>query len=489
MYKETDYYGNSLPEAFMYENLHQPAYEGASLNYKMGLKGLRKGEPDTLAARELLYLQMRSSHMLRNNGIAKSARDKYVTNLGALTVKWKTKDGKPHPLMQELWDEFVGDPNLDGYGTFSNTQNLWHSSMFEAGNAFTRYQIRVDKNTNRIPLKLETITPQFHDVIWMGTLSKDKNIITKYGITFEDTKPLTYHFRKGIFEMMWLQQENPYNLIDIPADELIHMFIRDMPGQWLGLPFLSSIMIPLYELDELIDATVAKQQAAQAIAWIVTNSNPVALTPTGTPTVVKDKNLNDKIVFKAQGGSTQYLNRGEGIQFYQSTDIGANLQVLIKTEKMRIAAALGISYHELSGDTSGLDFSSIRALGIEKRVRNEFIHNTYTIPLGMTPVTNKFKALAYLFNKKTATAFPTYQMPRIYGVDELKDAQADLLEVMSGMNTLERILEERNLTFEEVLEDVKRNKPLVDAGVNIYQQQSPASQVTNNKANPNSSSN
>ena len=80
-------------------------------------------------------------------------------------------------------------------------------------------------------------------------------------------------------------------------------------------------------------------------------------------------------------------------------------------------------------------------------------------------------------------------MPRIYGVDELKDAQADLLEVMSGMNTLERILEERNLTFEEVLEDVKRNKPLVDAGVNIYQQQSPASQVTNNKANPNSSSN
>ena len=197
----------------------------------------------------------------------------------------------------------------------------------------------------------------------------------------------------------------------------------------------------------------------------------------------------DKIVFKAQGGSTQYLNRGEGIQFYQSTDIGANLQVLIKTEKMRIAAALGISYHELSGDTSGLDFSSIRALGIEKRVRNEFIHNTYTIPLGMTPVTNKFKALAYLFNKKTATAFPTYQMPRIYGVDELKDAQADLLEVMSGMNTLERILEERNLTFEEVLEDVKRNKPLVDAGVNIYQQQSPASQVTNNKANPNSSSN
>lgn len=489
MYKETDFYAGSYPDNLYYNNIIQPAYEGASLSYKNELKGLLKGEPDTLAARELLFLQMRSGHAVRNNALARSAKTKYVTNLNALSVNWKTKDGKEHPLMQELWDEFAENPNLDGYGTFANTQSVWHASMFQSGTAFTRKQIRTTGNKNRIPLKLEAITPEFHDVFWMGTVKdRDPNRVTKYGITFYDTKPETYHFRKGIFQMMWFNQENPYSLIDIPAEEIIHLFIRDMPGQWLGIPFLASVMIPLYELDELVDATVAKQQAAQAIAWIITNSNPIALTPTGTPTLVKDRDLNDKVVFRAQGGSTQYLNKGEDIKFYQSTDIGANLQTLMQSEARRIATALDIPYHQLTGDTSGLDFSSIRALGIELRTRLEYIHHFYTIPLGIKPVTQAFKELAVLYNKRTTNAFPSFQLPRWYGIDELKDSQADLLEVQSGMATLESKLQERHTTFEQIVEDAKRNEELKKYGIDIYGAAKPAGQNTNVKANPNSSS-
>jgi capsid protein len=247
-------------------------------------------------------------------------------------------------------------------------------------------------------------------------------------------------------------------------------------------------MIPLYELDELIDATVAKQQAAQAIAWIVTNTNPMAMTPTGTPQVVKDKYLRDEIVFKAQGGNTQYLNKGEDIKFYQSTDIGQNLQTLVKSELRRIATALDIPYHQLTGDTEGLDFSSIRALGIELRTRLEYIHHFYTIPLGLAPLTKKFKELALLVDSSVATALPRYQLPRWYGVDELQDAQADLLELQMGANTLENILNERHVSFEEVVADAKRNKVLIDLGIDIYGQANAAQQNTNVKPNVKSSS-
>lgn len=490
MYKETDLYTQNFWEDYVYDTVRQPAYESATVSYKNGLRGLLKGEPDTLAARELLFLQMRSAHAIRNNGVAKAARDRYVTKLGNICVNWKTPDGKSHKVMQKLWDEFAANPNLDGHGNFANTQSVWHGSMFQSGNAFTRLQIRRKDNPNVIPLKLELITPEFHDVLFFGTSSGDKNTYTRHGIKFVDSKPDTYYFRKGIWQSFYMNEiVNPYTRIEVPANELLHMFIRDMPGQWIGIPSLTSVLIPLYELDELTDATVAKQKAAQAIAWVITNTNPIAMTPTGTPTAVKTKNLEDKIVFETGGGNTQYLNKGEDIRFYQGTDIGANLQILIQKELQRIASAVGIPYHELTGDTNGLDFSSIRAVAIELRTRIEYIHHFYTIPLGLEPLTAYFKELAVMYKKGVANAIPTFQLPRVYGVDELKDTQADLLEVQYGMATLQSKLDERHTTYEEILEDAKKRQELKEYGVDFTPSKTATAQSKNNQANSNSSSN
>jgi len=109
-----------------YSPLEQKAFEGASTSYKSSQRGLLTGEADTLAARELLTLQMRSNHAIRNNGYAKTAITRYATSLGAIQVNWKDDKGKSHTTMQALWDEFVANPNLDGYGTLDNTQSVWH---------------------------------------------------------------------------------------------------------------------------------------------------------------------------------------------------------------------------------------------------------------------------------------------------------------------------------------------------------------------------
>lgn len=448
-----------MAEEIVYNVVTQPplAYEGASTSYRNGLRGLLSGEPDSLAAREVQYLQMRSEHAIRNNGYARSALNKYVTNLDAVKVTWKDAEGKTHPIMQPLWDEFYANPNLDGFGTLANTQSVWHSSMFMAGAAFTRFHIRRRGNKNKIPLKLQGIPAAMHDIGYMGM---DASQDTRFGIKFEDTRPIEYYFRKGIYEQNWLESTTVYPQVVVPAHELVHIFIRDTPGQWIGVPNLTPCLLLLYELDELNDATIAKQKAAQAIAWIIENTNPLAMTPTGSATTVKDKDQKDKVVFKAQGGSTQYLNKGEKIHFYQSTDIGANLQVLIRAELNRIAASLDIPYHQLTGDTSGLDFSSIRALAIELRNRLEYIHHFCTIPLGLVPITERFQDLAKLYDVRVADARPHFQLPRWRGIDDLKDTQADLLEIQSGFSTLEEKLEERGTSFEKIVADRKRIKEL-----------------------------
>jgi hypothetical protein len=118
------------------------------------------------------------------------------------------------------------------------------------------------------------------------------------------------------------------------------------------------------------------------------------------------------------------------------------------------------------------------------KTRAEFIYKFYIINLGLAPLCKRFQELAVIYgNRNFANLTPTFQYPRKYGVNDLKDAQADLLEVQSGFATWESKLEERNLTIEEIVEDKKMQK---QSGVSFEPVVSNTSQTTNIKSNSNS---
>jgi lambda family phage portal protein len=468
----------------IYGRITQPAiYEGASTSYKHGLYGLyytNSGSEDTLAVREIEYLRMRAAHLIRNGGFGRIALDKYAIALGSITVNWKREDGSEHELMTSLWKEFTASPSTDGFGNFDTMQAVWNKSIFSTGAAYTRMLVKRKKKGTKVPLALQHLPTQLHNLYYFGDGVNDSII---HGMRFDLDKPVSYFFDKSIYQKNILDVN--IKPMEIPAEEILHIFHRDSPGQWIGIPLLSSCIMNLLDLDDLIDATIAKQKAAQAIAWIIENTNVLAPTPVGSVVTSKDKNQNDKITFQAQGGNVQYLNKGEIIKFYQSTDIGANLPLLIKSELQRISSTLGIPYHAFTGDTDSLDFSTIRAVGIELRNRIMFIHHVYTIPVGFTPLTTYFKELASLYFD-VEDAVPSYQLPRHFGADELKDTQADLLEVQSGFATLKSKLDERHTTFEEVVEDAKRNQELKQYGIDPYNKGKESAQTTNNGPNTNS---
>jgi lambda family phage portal protein len=471
-------------EEFYYQKVRQQAFDGAVTNYRMEQKGLVTGESDLLAARELNLLWQRSHHAIRNNGWAKVAKTKNLINLNALTIKWKDANGKVNKKMQALWDEFAKDPNLDGYGTLENTQEAWNGAMFESGEALCRMLIK-KRQGHTIPLVIQNIEAEYLD----PNFTNGDPETTRNGIRFNNSKPETYFFSKRSpnFNMF-----NLYSLekIEVPADEVLHIFVRDRPGQWRGVPTLASILLPLYELDDLTDATVAKQKAAQAISWVIRNTNPSAAVSVGSALNAVDPNDIDqatgkrRVVTQASGGGVQYLNKGEDIAFYQGTDIGANLPELIKAELHKIAQAAGLSYEVLTGDLTGISFSALQQVSIDMKTKAEFMYKFYLINLGLAPLCAKFKELAIIYGSKSFSNLnPVFQYPRRYGVNELKDTQADLLEVQSGFSTWESKLEERNLSVEEITEDKKRQK---EAGVSFEPVVKDTGQDSNIEANSNS---
>jgi capsid protein len=387
--------------------------------------------------------------------VSSSAQDKYATKLGSIKVTWNSSDGSKHNIMQDLWDSWAENPMLDGFGNLDTWQVACNHERFASGKAITRLHTVV--NAHSIPLKLQGIPAEYWDISYIGADKAEFNsngLITKYGITFQNTKPVYYHFYKeGYFSLQTAYQKDLWKREAIDANDIINCFERKNANQWIGVPLLTSCLLTIYALEDLCDATIKQQTNASAVSWIVSSEgSPLLRTPVGSVSAQGKKDINDpekETIFRSASGNVHYLATGERLEQVQSTDIGKNLVLMIKSELELIAAALNMPYFELKGDTSGMDFSSIRAILIQWRNRIEFIYNFITIPTQMKPLVTRFQAYAKL-KYKVANAKPNFILPRWYGVDDLKDCQADLLEVASGFTPIEQVWAERGYTREQI---------------------------------------
>jgi len=483
-------------ENVFYTNLKSisPAFEGSAGTYRQGVKGLFGGQADTLAARELLFLQNRSAHACRNNGYAKSALKNWLTNTQSIKVVWKLKNGKVHKLMQSYWDEFIANPSVDGFGNMDTFQGVSNSSIFITGNSYIRKLIVRENNKNTVPLKLQLIPSILHDVAFTnnsGAISPNK--IVHNGMTFVNSVPTEYHFKKNILETTLLENASVQR-ITVKADEIIHTFIREEPSQWLGIPILASVLLSLYALDDLITATISKQKAAQSIAVLIEQTaTAINMLPVGVVKDVTNPDGSTKVTFKNDAEESQvlYLNKGETAKMFQGTDIGANFGVLVESELRKIATTADALYHQLTGDTAGLNYSSLIGMAIQSRNRLEYLHNFLFIPLREKPIADAFKELAMVYNSKVSTAIPYFQLPRWRGIDDLKDTQADLLELQNGLGTYTDKLAERGLSPEDIIADRENVSLLEQYGIFLNTANSSPSmaQANNTQANSNSTGN
>ena len=440
-------------------SIFQPAYEGAATNYRMELKGLIAGDQDSIAQRELGNLLKRSHHLCRNNACAVTAKKRLISNwVGkGISVRWYNANKTPNKRMQTAWDIWRKECNLDNYGDLYNSQAGWGAALVENGESITRLYVSPRK-TSRIPLAIQNIDSEHLDILFT-----DSPRSIRYGIQFDGAAPSMYHLWKDYPSINRLITEN--KRIAVPVDEILHIFERERASQWRGVPMLAPVLMLIYEMDELTDATLQRQKAAQAVSWVVENTNlagafaPGSVRATANVNEIDPQTGNRKRVIQGTGGGVQYLEKGESLKFVVVDDIGPNLQVMLEDQWSKIASALGLAYHQMTGDLSQVNFSSIRAGLNELRVRVEMIQHNLLLNLGMVPLTNKFREFAAIYvSSGFADCYPIFDLPRRYGVDELKDAQADLMEVQAGFATLESKLAERNTVFEEMIEERKKLK-------------------------------
>jgi lambda family phage portal protein len=444
--------------------IQSPAYNAARFNYKDQQRTAYLGDADFLIEDELLLIQARSRHIHRNNGLIQGAESKFVAKLKAVSVLFYNAEGKKHALAQELWDELAAKITLDGKGNFSTLQATLNHDRLQSGEAFVRMVV-VAPNTDdvRIPLRLQSIESEYCDIKFNGAGAKEPDPdlykTTRYGITFDVTtnKPKFYWFHTQRYFGHHLQEDKPWIYQKVAAEDMCHIFERRRSNQWRGVPVIAAILQDIYGLEDLTDATIAQQTSAAAISWIVERGNGSVLPPSslGSATTGMSQETLAKLHFIATGGQVQYTNPGETFKLVQSSDIGSNLIAMLQYVIQTISTTYGLPYYMLSGNTDGLDFSSIRAVLLEFKDYLEYLYTFLIVPDLVEKVITRFKLLAKMQGFDLTDAKPVYRFPKFYGIDELKDTQALLLEMQTGGLTIQRRLRESDITEEEYLEHIK----------------------------------
>jgi lambda family phage portal protein len=158
--------------------------------------------------------------------------------------------------------------------------------------------------------------------------------------------------------------------VRVDANEVIHLFRPLRPGQIRGEPWLARALVKLNELDQYDDAELVRKKTAAMFAGFVTRLSP-------EDSLLGEGNLdaNGVALTGLEPGTLQILEPGEDIKFSQPADVGGSYSEFLRMQFRAVAAAVGVTYEQLTGDLTQVNYSSIRAGLLEFRRRVEALQH------------------------------------------------------------------------------------------------------------------
>lgn len=304
----------------------------------------------------LTTLRELSRDLRRNNGWAQRGIETIVNNVvgWGIMPRASNRSQARSAAALDLWNAWALSTSVDFDGRMNlyGLQRLVMETIVESGEALVLRQPANSSDGLAIPLRLQVLEPDYLDGSKSGTIAGGGRIVD--GVEFD---------AQGRRVAYWLFQSHPganrvglsFASTRVPADRVLHVYRVDRPGQVRGVPWLASAITRLNDLDDFEDAELLRQKLAASFGAFVTDPTGDA-NPLGK---IEDETGNDDEELEhLEPGAIKYLEPGEQITFPTMpavTDAAFAPRVL-----RRIAAGLGVTYEDLTGDYSQATYSSAR---------------------------------------------------------------------------------------------------------------------------------
>lgn len=340
--------------------------------------------------------------------------------------------------------------DADGRTNLYGLQRLIIQTVVESGEVLVRRR-RLDRSAGlALPFQIQVMEADFLDT------SKDTVVgggnIVREGIEFDPTgRRVAYwlfDYHPGAMRLSgaWWQSRR------VPASEVLHIYRQDRPGQMRGVSWFAPVALSLQDVADHQEAQLLRQKIAACFAaFRVTpdsdadgGADPAGLSTSITP------------------GRIQNLAPGEDIRFAAPPGV-ESYEEFTRSVLRSVAAGVGITYESLTGDLTGVNFSSARIGRMEMSRNMSAIQHLILVPQFLQPLARWF-AEAWTVSQPTRlkSARLDWVPPPLPLVDPTREIPASIKAVRGGVKTRSQVIRELGYDPEAVMEEHKKDAEEAD---------------------------
>lgn len=440
-------------------------YEAASHGRRlMGWRAPGTG-PLKAAGADLPTLRNRSRDACRNDPLAAAIVRAWVSSLVGYGIvpRVQTDDRDLRDRIETLWREWVAMADADGAVDFYGLQALAVRAFVSAGEAFIRLRWRRLSDGLPAPLQVQLLEPDMVPLFdcdsWPGMAAGSK---IRQGVEFD---------LLGRRVAYWFHKEHPgdstnasvgiQDLNRIPAEQVMHLFNPERPGQIRGVPLLAPILTRLRLLGDFQDATAERARLANLFALFIKRpptsgdatidpmtGRPIEYAPNGAPMALLEP------------GIAQELMPGEEVQFSNPPQPGSEFSEFVRDQVAAIAAGVGgMPAFLLHEDLRDVSDRTLRVLLGEWRRHCEQIQWQIIIPKFCRPIRDAWTRAAQLAGllppeEASIARNCEWTPPRHSHLHPVQDVEGLKLEVEAGFRSRASVISEYG--FDAVDVDLER---------------------------------
>ena len=462
-----------LANLFSSPKRRQRSYQGAGVNRLTQNWLTSSTNADSEIRGSMRTLRNRARQLCRDSDYARQALRIIVNNTVGSGIQFQSQvrmargagrlDQRINDIIESAWHEWCKKNSCDVGGrlNFHDIERLVMRSCAESGEVIIR-MVNQPFGYSRIPLALEVIESDLLVDDYNGMADNGNEI--RMGVEVDKwSRPVAYYFYADMRHpgdyLFSSRTVVTSKYTRIPADEIIHLYLVDRPGQTRGVTWFSSSVERLHHLSGYEQAELISKRVSASLMGFITS-------PEGE--LIGDGTYDDERVTTFEPGVFKYLQPGESVSVPTINSESAGYADYIRASLRAFSAGLGCSAESVMNDYSQSNYSSSRlALQNERDVWRQL--QSWLIDNFNKIVYYRWLDLAVLSG---VVNLPRYELdpsfyhacrfiPRSWGyIDPTKEVDAYKEALRAGFITKSQIIAENGSDLQEVFGQLAAERDL-----------------------------
>ncbi len=471
---------------------------------------------NTLLESQLAIIRARSRKMARDTSTGKRFLSLVKNNIvGPDGFKLQSKCGEylnGKWMLDDIANQAIEDHfaiwsraehcDITGQSSFSELTRMLAEGLARDGEFLVREIIGTKDTPYRYQLQVLAIDRL--DLRYRGVAQNGNTI--RMGVEVNSAgKPVAYYvLERNPNDSLNL---NTQHHVRIDAKDIIHRFIKLEPEQSRGVPWAHAIMTGqnmLHMFEEAVQAAIVgasnmgffKPPAPGDAAY----ADPASGESYGSE-IADDEDINGNLIQDAIGGSFRVLPPGWETQQFNPAYPHAAYDPFVQSNKRDMASGLDVAHHNLSGDMTGVNYSSARIAELQERdcwrAGQKFMINAF-----VQRVVERWLELGLLASAITmpnGSALPVIKLDKFKSglnfigrgwdwVDPLKEVNAASQAINEGLTTRTKVVASKGGDFEENVIELEQEMELINKHkISLGSKTTPANLNAANQQNGDSS--